>query len=354
MDYICFIDGITSCGFSTPGQEAIYEFTPTTTGTHNLQITAAAGVFIDYFYKVAGTCDETGWTCIGDLNSVATVSFGPLTAGTTYWILLDSETATAISHTWQINCPAPPPLACGETSDPYCYSTANTLEAVSTNICPNASSDIITLTFLQGVVEDTYDELYVYSGATGTSSDPQVPLTNYSINSYYGTAGDLTGLTVTAINPGDCVSVYVNTDDLVNCSDSVYNPIIFSVACPACPDLSSAAPMVEITNSTCSTVGGTPSGGSINAPATPCPSGSSIQYSLTNNGMDWSASSPAYDQDGPAQTVYTRCLCGLDGSTASPASSLATVPGTCPVPALHLVLPTLALAIMTSLPIMRL
>ncbi|MBK8444974.1 MAG: hypothetical protein IPL35_16925 [Sphingobacteriales bacterium] len=86
---------VTSCGFSTLLQEAIYEFTPTTTGTHTLQITAASGGFADYFYKVAGgTCDETGWTCIYDLNSVATVSFGPLTAGTTYWILLDSETAT--------------------------------------------------------------------------------------------------------------------------------------------------------------------------------------------------------------------------------------------------------------------
>ncbi|MBK8444973.1 MAG: hypothetical protein IPL35_16920 [Sphingobacteriales bacterium] len=106
-----------------------------------MQITAAAGVFIDYFYKVAGgTCDETGWTCIGDIIVPATVSFGPLTAGTTYWILLDSETATAISHTWQINCPAPPPLP------PICPSTAVTCGTSTTtslsssgawNVIPN-------------------------------------------------------------------------------------------------------------------------------------------------------------------------------------------------------------------------
>jgi hypothetical protein len=96
-----------SCGFSTPGTEKIYSFTPTVTGVHNLQVTSTNSVgFIDYFYKAAsGGCNATGWTCIDDIFSPSTVTIGTLTAGTTYYILLDPETTTSVTHTFQINCP---------------------------------------------------------------------------------------------------------------------------------------------------------------------------------------------------------------------------------------------------------
>lgn len=156
-----------------------------------------------------------------------------------------------------------------------------------------------------------------WSGGAGAFSSTTDPNATYTPTT--GEAGSTVTLTWTVAGTAPCP----DATDMVD---------VTVAACPACPNLSMAAPMVQITNSSCSTVGGTPSGGSINAPAAACPSGSSIQYSLTNNGTDWSAVLPTYDQDGPAQTVYTRCLCGLDGSTASPASSLATVPGTCPAP----------------------
>jgi hypothetical protein len=98
-----------SCGFSTPGAEKVYSFTPTVTGTHTLQVTAADGTFIDYFFKAAsGGCSSTGWTCIDDVGSATSVTFGPLTAGTTYLILLDDESTVSSTQTFQINCPAPP------------------------------------------------------------------------------------------------------------------------------------------------------------------------------------------------------------------------------------------------------
>ncbi len=98
----------TSCGFNTPGLEKIYSFVPATTGVHSLQVTSTnSGGFIDYFFKAAsGGCSSTGWTCIDDIFSPVTVSMGTLTAGTTYYILLDAETTTSITHTFQINCPA--------------------------------------------------------------------------------------------------------------------------------------------------------------------------------------------------------------------------------------------------------
>ncbi len=96
-----------SCGFSTPGQEKVYSFTPTTTGVHTLQVTSTSSTgYIDYFYKAAsGGCNATGWTCIDDIFSPGSVSFGPLTAGTTYYILLDAETTSSVTQTFQINCP---------------------------------------------------------------------------------------------------------------------------------------------------------------------------------------------------------------------------------------------------------
>jgi len=97
-----------SCGFSTPGTEKIYSFTAAATGVHTLQVTSTSSTgFIDYFYKAAsGGCNATGWTCIDDIFSPATATIGTLTAGTTYYILLDPETTSAVSHTFMINCPA--------------------------------------------------------------------------------------------------------------------------------------------------------------------------------------------------------------------------------------------------------
>ena len=100
--------------------------------------------------------------------------------------------------------------------------------------------------------------------------------------------------------------------------------------CPACPDLTVVAPAVQVTNSVCTTFGGTPSGGVISAPSSSCPAGSTLQYS-TDNGGNWSETLPTYAQAGPAQTILTRCTCDANPATFGPTSTMTTVPGTCPV-----------------------
>ncbi len=99
-----------------------------------------------------------------------------------------------------------------------------------------------------------------------------------------------------------------------------------------CPTLSTAPAEVQIINSLCST-GCAPSGGSITAPAgTPCPIGSTINYT-TNNGTNWSSTVPTYNQNGPAQTIKTRCVCNEENTTVSPTSvGVTTSPGTCTPP----------------------
>ncbi|MFZ1562294.1 MAG: T9SS type A sorting domain-containing protein, partial [Saprospiraceae bacterium] len=158
--------------------------------------------YIDYFYKDAsGSCSSTGWTCLDDISSPTSTTFGPLTAGTTYLILLDDETTTATTHTFRINCPV------------------------------------------------------------------------------------------------------------------------------SCPTLTTVPPNVTIVNSIC---GGncTRSGGSITAPLSPCPAGSTLQYNVNNTG--WTTSLPTYAQDGPVQSIITRCNCNNDNNVNSPNSSpVITDPGQC-------------------------
>jgi hypothetical protein len=113
-------------------------------------------------------------------------------------------------------------------------------------------------------------------------------------------------------------------------------------ACLPCPTFTSAPDDVTIVNSSCSS-GCTLASGTITAPAnlgsnkglsspgSPCPAGSSIEYQV--NGGTWTTTLPVYDQDGPAQTVKTRCTCDSDNTLMSPESAgVTTVPGICTPP----------------------
>lgn len=102
---------ISTCGSSTPGDEKLYTFTPSVTGNYVLNVTAVPGGYVDYFYKdaTAGTCSNFGWTCIGAVGNTGTTTIATLTAGKTYYILLDKEQATAGSHTFSITCPPTAP-----------------------------------------------------------------------------------------------------------------------------------------------------------------------------------------------------------------------------------------------------
>jgi hypothetical protein len=101
-----------------------------------------------------------------------------------------------------------------------------------------------------------------------------------------------------------------------------------------CPTFTGLTPNnVTITNSTCTLPTCTPSGGVINAANNNCPSGSTLQYRVTIGGTPgaWSTTVPVYDQDGPAQTIETRCNCDTDNTMSSNISSpMVTAPGPCP------------------------
>ncbi|MFN3918363.1 MAG: T9SS type A sorting domain-containing protein [Flavobacteriales bacterium] len=124
---------VTACGFTTSGQEVIYEFTPTNSGNHSINITNASGGFIDYFWKpVTSGCSSTGWNCIGDFWTTGTFGSFNLTAGTAYYILLDAESTFAASHTFNIVCPTTGPVTASE-----CANAINVCTNLSFAVNPN-------------------------------------------------------------------------------------------------------------------------------------------------------------------------------------------------------------------------
>ena len=95
---------------------------------------------------------------------------------------------------------------------------------------------------------------------------------------------------------------------------------------------------LAITNSTCTNCtlgGGTISLGTVSG------TGGTLQFS-TDGGATWSATLPAYDQDGPAQTIYASVL-SPDGCRSATRLVGTTSPGTCttlPAPVVSVIQPT--------------
>ena len=100
---------INSCGFTTPGTEMIFSFTPTASGIHTIDVTLASGGFVDFFWAdAAGGCSSgAAWNCISDVFSTGNYGSMNWVAGQTYYILLDPEGTGAYSFTFDVDCPNP-------------------------------------------------------------------------------------------------------------------------------------------------------------------------------------------------------------------------------------------------------
>ena len=120
--------------WSTPGEEAVYSFTPTISGAYPIVVTNS-GYYVDLYVK-AGSCGSTGWTYVSDIftNETNTVN---LTAGVTYLFLIDDENTSASSGTITIDCPciAPP----GGVDDSYTYNGNFTISGTTVGACNDCS-----------------------------------------------------------------------------------------------------------------------------------------------------------------------------------------------------------------------
>jgi hypothetical protein len=115
--------------YTTPGSENVFSFTPVLTGNHT--ITYTTDYYVDLYYK-SGSCGSTGWT-YSTFGGSATLN---LTAGTTYYFLLDDENTTASAGNISITCPIPAPDPCASIS------SLSACSGVSTSFAINAGDGL--------------------------------------------------------------------------------------------------------------------------------------------------------------------------------------------------------------------
>ena len=120
--------------WGTPGNEAVFSFTPATSGDYDVTVTND-NFYVDLFVKT-GTCGPTGWTYVDDIFTTATNSF-TLTAGVTYFFLLDDENTTASSGTFTIDCPCVPPA--GGIDGTYSYTSPFTISSTTVDACDDCN-----------------------------------------------------------------------------------------------------------------------------------------------------------------------------------------------------------------------
>lgn len=207
----------TTCGFSTPGQEKIYVFTPTVTGTYTINQTTSFD-FIDYFFKpVSGGCSGTGWTCIDDLFGTSSSIPFNLTQGVQYYIMLDPEVTTGGNVTFNIGCPSavvvtPPNDNCANAIN--ISSLPFTSPVVSTN---NSTSDVPTSTTNCSTFGANLWYSVLGNGTTYTATTCNAS-TNYDteIRVYTGACASLNSMTEIVCNDDDGVCGTGATKSTVN------------------------------------------------------------------------------------------------------------------------------------------
>ena len=103
--------------WGTPGQEAVFSFTPDENGSYAISVTND-DYYVDLFFQ-AGTCEAEGWTYVDDILSAASNTLD-LTGGVTYYFLLDDENTTQSSGSIEVICPSEPTNPCNDLTVMTC------------------------------------------------------------------------------------------------------------------------------------------------------------------------------------------------------------------------------------------
>ncbi len=168
------------CGWSTPGVESIWEFTPTTSGIHSIEVSSITGGFVDFAWMNATTgCGPTGWNCIDDVLTPGTYGSMNWIAGQTYYILLDPETTATTQVAFNVDCPNPSGYASGDCMGaiPLCSdenfavdpSGYGTIDELCTGCISNPSTNPSSANsgcLLSGELNSTWMTINVAQGGT--------------------------------------------------------------------------------------------------------------------------------------------------------------------------------------------
>jgi hypothetical protein len=200
-------DGAWPLCTSGNAKEKIFSFTPSVSGIHYL-VCPFPNAQVYFAYKEAALgCNALNWNCIGLAPTIYMnqLAFGPLTAGTQYYIALDpNSTNIALNANFRIECP-------------YC--------APPTNISSTTTAFSITLNWsgVGGFIE------YGPQGFTpGSGSSPG----SASSSVIFGGSGT----TINNLNASTVYDIYIRT----SCGGNNFSPnsIKYSIATATCPSAS--------------------------------------------------------------------------------------------------------------------
>ena len=240
----------SSCGWTTPGVERIYTFTPASTGNFTITQTSSFG-FIDYQFKpVSLGCSSSGWTCIDDLSGAGTSPSFTLTAGIQYYILLDPEVSTGGNVNFTINCPTPP-----LTNDEPCNAIALTVTTTCnystyTNSGAAASLGIPAPGCALYSGGDVWFSVVVPVSGQLTVDLQSGGITDSGMAFYSGTCGALTllecddddsnngamsNISMTGLTPGQ--TIYIRVWEFGNDTNGTFGICATAPSCPSPSDL---------------------------------------------------------------------------------------------------------------------
>lgn len=231
--------------------------------------------------------------------------------------------------------PVSGPISVTQWIDPTNTSKfADRFYAINPEISPENSTARISLYFTQDDFDDYNASVPQHLIFLPVDSTDHENKANVYFEKREGVSNDGSGFpwsyssSPTLVNPDDGDIIFNHPENRWEISFNVTSFSGFFLKIYPCPILNSAPSNVSVVNSSCNNC--VVSGGTISAPpGNPCPLGSSLQYQV--NGGSWSLTLPTYAQNGPAQSIKTRCACNENPDYFSAESAtLTTVPGSCP------------------------
>ncbi|MDD4150335.1 MAG: glycine-rich protein, partial [Bacteroidales bacterium] len=176
------------------GQEALYTYTPTTSGTHTISYNGQSWSAI---FVYSGACPASGGTCVGGVSGSGTSQSIDviMTAGTLYYIWFDTYPSpySPCPGTFSLTPPSAPgsninmsngstTIICGNTYNFYDSGGASSEYTNSQNLThtfTSSNGSPLTITFTSFNTESSWDKMTIYNGV-GTGG-------TILLNAYSGT-----------------------------------------------------------------------------------------------------------------------------------------------------------------------
>ena len=217
----------TSCGYSEPGEERVYSFTPSSSGSYTFTGTNDSG---DADFFLMSSCGTSGTNFAGGCWSLGSKTV-TLTAGTTYYLIVDNySSSNTASYTISVDCPQNDPcsnvrtMTCGTTYSGTLGTSGQWSSYSSCSYSEPGEEHVYAFT-------PTSSGSYTFS-ASQTTGDPDFFLMSSCGTSGTNLTGGCWGLGDKTVTLTAGTTYYLIVDNYSSSNTAGYT---ISVTCPAGP-----------------------------------------------------------------------------------------------------------------------